>query len=91
MIDVLVSSKAPRRRPELLHKYPWPARSPNGSINAASMLDIKAWYVEEQDYRREIPGRAVWSIHSYIDCARARSSGRSSSQNKDSKLPAAVD
>src|SRR5437016_2022262 len=31
-------------RPELLHKYPWPARSPNGTIHVASMLDMQAWF-----------------------------------------------
>ena len=39
---------APRRRPELLHKYPWPARSPNGSINVASMLDMQSWFVKNK-------------------------------------------
>ena len=35
-------------RPELLHKYPWPARSPNGRINVASMLDMQAWFVKNK-------------------------------------------
>jgi NitT/TauT family transport system substrate-binding protein len=33
------------RRPELLHKYPWPARSPDGRINTASMLDMQDWFI----------------------------------------------
>jgi NitT/TauT family transport system substrate-binding protein len=32
-------------RPELLHKYPWPARDPNGRVNVESMLDMNAWFV----------------------------------------------
>jgi NitT/TauT family transport system substrate-binding protein len=31
-------------REEMLYKYPWPARDPNGRINATSMLDMQAWY-----------------------------------------------
>jgi NitT/TauT family transport system substrate-binding protein len=31
-------------REELLYKYPWPARDPNGRINVDSMLDMQAWY-----------------------------------------------
>jgi NitT/TauT family transport system substrate-binding protein len=35
-------------RPELLNKYPWPARDPNGKVNIASMLDMNAWYVKNK-------------------------------------------
>ena len=35
------------RRAEILHKYPWTARSPDGRINAASMLDIQSFFVKE--------------------------------------------
>jgi NitT/TauT family transport system substrate-binding protein len=35
------------RRPEILYKYPWSARNPDGRINVASMLDIQAFFVKE--------------------------------------------
>src|SRR5262245_2033061 len=35
-------------RAELLHKYPWPARSPDGEINLASMLDMQAWFLKNK-------------------------------------------
>jgi NitT/TauT family transport system substrate-binding protein len=35
------------RRAEILHKYPWSARNPDGRINVASMLDIQAFFVKE--------------------------------------------
>ena len=57
IIDELVNSKTEPRR-ELLEKYPWPARSPNGKINVASMLDINEWYVDEQDVDAAVSGRA---------------------------------
>ena len=57
IIDELVNTKtAPSR--ELLEKYPWPARSPNGKINVASMLDINKWYVENKMSTTAVPGRA---------------------------------
>src|SRR3954471_18676066 len=33
------------RRAEILHKYPWSARNPDGRVNVASMLDIQAFFV----------------------------------------------
>ncbi len=46
-------------RAELLYKYPWPARDPNGRINVASMLDMQAWYRAEQVRQRAIAGGAA--------------------------------
>jgi len=42
-------------RPELLSKYPWPARSPNGRINVASMLDMQTWYRNNKMSNAEFP------------------------------------
>ena len=61
IIDVLVKSKTEPRR-ELLEKYPWPARSPNGKINTASMLDINKWYVKNKMSTQAVPGRAAGRI-----------------------------
>src|SRR5215467_1466177 len=41
LIDLAIRTGT-ETRPELLHKYPWPARSPNGTINVESMLDMQA-------------------------------------------------
>ncbi len=84
IIDELVSTKtAPSR--ELLEKFPWPARSPNGKINVASMLDINKWYVENKMSNKEFPAsRLVDST--YIDYA-IQKLGPFELQNKDSKLP----
>ena len=41
----LVAKTGIERRPEILNdQYPWPARSPDGKINTASMMDMQAWY-----------------------------------------------
>ena len=58
VIDELVNSKTEPRR-ELLEKYPWPARSPNGKINTASMLDINAWYVTNKMSTQKFPAERV--------------------------------
>ena len=88
VIDELVSSKTEPRR-ELLEKYPWPARSPNGKINTASMLDINAWYVTNKMSAQEFP--ADWVINpTFIDEANKKL-GPFQLENKDSKLPGCRD
>ena len=84
VIDELVNSKTEPRR-ELLEKYPWPARSPNGQINVASMLDINAWYVQNKMSTTKFPAERVVDP-SFINAAIARL-GPFELKNKDSKLP----
>ena len=73
------------RRPELLHKFPWPARSPNGRINVASLLDIQTWYVKNKLSNVEIPAVRLVDT-SYIDVA-IQKLGAFELERKDSKLP----
>jgi NitT/TauT family transport system substrate-binding protein len=84
IIDELVNSKTEPRR-ELLEKYPWPARSPNGQINTASMLDINKWYVTNKMSAKEFPETRVLD-GSFINEA-VKKLGPFELQNKDSKLP----
>jgi NitT/TauT family transport system substrate-binding protein len=84
IIDVLVSS-ATERRPELLHKYPWPARSPDGRINTASMLDIQDWYVRHKLANVRFPPERLVD-RTYLDHA-VDKLGPFALENKDSKLP----
>ena len=84
IIDELVSTKtAPNR--ELLEKYPWPARSPNGKINVASMLDINKWYVENKMSAKQFSAERIIDS-TYIDYAISKL-GPFELQMKDSKLP----
>jgi NitT/TauT family transport system substrate-binding protein len=73
------------RRPELLHKYPWPARSPNGRINIASMLDMQDWYVANKLANAKQPPEKLIDMR-YADYA-AKKLGPFVLANKDSKLP----
>ena len=84
IIDELVNSKTVPNR-DLLVKYPWPARSPNGKINTASMLDINKWYVANKMSAKEFPAERLVDP-TYIDYAISKL-GPFEVQNKDSKLP----
>jgi len=84
VIKALVDSGT-ERRPELLHKYPWPARSPDGLVNVASMLDIQDWYVKQKLANTGFPKERLVDT-SFIEHARAKL-GPFALENKDSKLP----
>jgi NitT/TauT family transport system substrate-binding protein len=84
IIDELVRTKtAPNRA--LLEKYPWPARSPDGKINLASMNDIGKWYVQNKMTTTEFPATRVIDS-SYIDYAISKL-GPFKLQHPESKLP----
>jgi NitT/TauT family transport system substrate-binding protein len=67
IIDVLMKTGT-EKRAELLHKYPWPARSPDGRINLASMLDIQAWFVKNKLAHMAFPAERLVD-RSHIDQA----------------------
>src|SRR5262249_22813155 len=48
--------------------YPWPARSPNGTINVASMLDMQAWFHKSKMSNAEFPADRLVD-KSYVDYA----------------------
>jgi NitT/TauT family transport system substrate-binding protein len=83
VIDELVSSKTEPRR-ELLEKYPWPARSPEGKINVASMLDINSWYVANKLSAQTFPADRLVNA-TFIQAAN-KTLGPFQLENKDSKL-----
>lgn len=84
IIDELVKTKtAPNR--DLLEKFPWPARSPDGKINTASMADINKWYVANKMTTTDFPvSRLIDS--SYVDYA-VQKLGPFKLQHPESKLP----
>ena len=83
-IDILVSSGT-ERRPEILYKYAWPARDPNGRLNIDSLLDMQAWYVKNKFAHTQLPADRIVDA-SYADEA-IRKLGPFVPENKDSKLP----
>ncbi len=84
MIDLSIRTGT-ETRPELLHKYPWPARSPNGKINVESMLDMQSWFVRNKMSNAEFPADRIVD-RSYIDYA-LQKLGPFVLENKESKLP----
>lgn len=84
LIDILIKTKTETRAP-LLHKYPWPARNPNGIINTASVMDMQKWYVESKMSTAKLP------LERIVDTSYAREAVAKLPpfvlENKDSKLP----
>lgn len=67
LIDLAIRTGT-ETRAELLHKYPWPARSPNGTINVESMLDMQAWFLKSKMSNAEFPADRIVD-KSYVDYA----------------------
>ena len=70
LIDLAIRTGT-ETRPELLHKYPWPARSPNGEINVDSMLDMQAWYIKSKMSNSAFPADRIVD-KSYVEYARQK-------------------
>ncbi len=83
IIDALIRHGS-ERRPELLHKYPWPARSPEGRISTASMLDMQDWYVANKFSTAKSPADRLVDM-SYADDANKKL-GPFVLENKELKL-----
>jgi NitT/TauT family transport system substrate-binding protein len=71
-------------RPELLNKYPWPARDPNGKVNVAAMLDMNAWFVKNKMSNVVFTANRLVD-NRYVDYAVSKL-GPFVLENKDSKL-----
>jgi NitT/TauT family transport system substrate-binding protein len=84
MIDLSIRTGT-ETRPQLLHNYPWPARSPNGAINVASLLDMQSWFVKNRMSTTEFPVDRIID-KSYVENALAKL-GPFELENKASKLP----
>jgi NitT/TauT family transport system substrate-binding protein len=83
IIDISVRTGT-ETRPALLHKYPWPARNPDGRVNVASMLDMNAWFVKNKMSNTVFPAERVVD-NRYADYALSKL-GPFVLENKDSKL-----
>ena len=84
-IDLVVKSGI-ERRPEILNdQKAWPARSPDGKINTASMMDMQAWYTANKMSTANFPADRVVDS-SYADYA-VKKIGPFELENKASTLP----
>jgi NitT/TauT family transport system substrate-binding protein len=83
VIDFAIRTGVEPRR-EMIDKYPWAARSPDGRINVDSMLDIQKFFVREGLSLKEFPAARLLTT-AYSDYAVAKL-GPFRLQNPDSKL-----
>jgi NitT/TauT family transport system substrate-binding protein len=84
-VDLLAKSGI-ERRPEILNdQSAWPARSPDGKINIASMMDMQAWYSANKMSTANFPAERVVDS-SYADYA-VEKLGPFELENKASTLP----
>ena len=83
VVDIALRTGVETRR-ELIDKYPWAARNPDGRVNVASMLDIQKFFVAEKLALKEFPAERLLTS-AYSDYAAARL-GPFVLQNQDSKL-----
>ena len=83
LIDLLVSSKT-ETRPDLLNKFPWPARNLTGKLNAESLLDIQDWYLKNKFITAKLPIEKLVD-YDYADYAQ-KQLGPFTLENKHSKL-----
>jgi NitT/TauT family transport system substrate-binding protein len=83
VVDIAIRAGVEPRR-ELIDKYPWAARNPDGRVNVASMLDIQKFFVQEKLALKEFPAeRLITTAYSDDAAAKLRPFVL---QNKDSKL-----
>ena len=83
VIDIMVRTGV-ERRPDMLNKYPWTARSPYGRLNVDSMLDIQSFFVKEKLSLKEFPAERLIT-RTYADYANEKL-GPFVLANKGSKL-----
>ena len=84
-IDLLVKTGIERRLEILNDQTTWPARSPDGKINIASMMDMQAWYGANKMSTANFPAERVVDS-SFADYA-AKKLGPFELENKASTLP----
>ncbi len=70
LIDILIRSGT-ERRPEMLQKYPWPARNPNGRLSLESLLDVQAWFAKAGLTQQQLPAERLVN-YVYVDHAVAK-------------------
>jgi NitT/TauT family transport system substrate-binding protein len=77
--------KSGTEQPDILHKYPWPARSADGRVNIASLLDIQAWFARVGLIKSELPAERLADM-SFVEAA-LQKLGPFKLANSASRLP----
>ncbi len=53
VVDLLLKNGVSDR--DVIDKYPWPSRDPNGRMNLASVADIQDWFLKEGFIKQKFP------------------------------------
>ncbi len=81
VVDLLLKNGVSDR--DVIDKYPWPSRDPNGRLNPASILDVQDWFFKEGFIKQKLPIEKLIDV-SYAEEA-ARELGPFTLDNKDSQ------
>lgn len=81
VVDLLLKNGVSDR--DVIDKYPWPARDPDGRMNPASVSDIQDWFFKEGFIKQKFPIAQLVDT-SYADEA-AQKLGPFELENKDSQ------
>lgn len=81
VVDLLLKNGVSDR--DVIAKYPWPSREPNGRFNLASILDVQDWFFKEGFIKQKFPAEKLVDV-SYADEA-ARKLGPFTIENSDSQ------
>ena len=83
VMDIIIRTGLETRR-DVLDRYPWPGRNPNGRIHTASLLDMQKYYIREGLAQKETPLDKLVD-NQFVDLA-TQKLGPFVLENKDSKL-----
>ena len=90
VIDIAIRTGVEPRR-EMIDKYPWAARSPDGRINIDSMLDIQKFFVHEGLSLKEFPAqRLVTTAYSDYAVEQARAVRAAECRQQARRLPVRI-
>ena len=67
VIDIIVRTGL-EERADIIEKFPWPARNPNGRVNMPAVLDMQKYYVAEGLVKTEQPTEKLVN-HEFVDYA----------------------
>jgi NitT/TauT family transport system substrate-binding protein len=66
VVDLLLKNGVSDR--DVIDKYPWPSRDPNGRMDPASVLDIQDWFFKEGFIKQKFPIEKLVDV-SYAEAA----------------------
>jgi NitT/TauT family transport system substrate-binding protein len=83
VVDLLLKNGVSNR--DVIDKYPWPSREPDGHFNVASVLDVQDWFFKEGFIKQKFPAERLVDV-SYAQQA-AKKLGPFVVENKSSQDP----